>query len=74
VVLDLETRNYDVAGVLHRDHALANLPIETARRLRDLLDEAIEASLDASAAHQANLWSESTMRAVAGQGRARRAG
>jgi hypothetical protein len=38
VIIDLQTRNYDASGVLRRHHALANLPLETASRLRDLLN------------------------------------
>jgi hypothetical protein len=60
VVMDIATRNYDTAGHLHRDYALANLPVATAMRLRDLLDEAISAALDASADDQQALWSDAT--------------
>jgi hypothetical protein len=63
VVLDVQARNYDSAGHLHRDHALANLSLATAARLRDLLSEAIEyansARLDV---RQTSLWSENTRR------------
>jgi hypothetical protein len=41
VIVDLQARNYDTAGHLHRDHALANLSLSAATRLRDLLDEAL---------------------------------
>jgi hypothetical protein len=47
IVLDLRSRIYDISGHLHRDHALAHLSVATAIRLRELLGEAIEASLDA---------------------------
>lgn len=73
VLLDLQTRNYDTTGALHRQHALANLPIATAMRLRDLLSTAIENALDTSAAAQPGLWSEATIRDVIarnGRGRA----
>jgi hypothetical protein len=65
VVLDLQTRNYDASGTLHRQSASANLPIATAIRLRELLDEAIEAALDRSACQQPGLWSDATLYAVA---------
>jgi hypothetical protein len=66
IVLDIHARNYDTAGHLHRDHALANLPLMTAIRLNALLSEAIEAALDCEP-RQAGLWSDSTMRAGAGR-------
>jgi hypothetical protein len=59
VIIDLQTRNYDSGGVLRRHHALANLPLEAASRLRDLLNEAIAAAADAPH-HQPGLWSETT--------------
>jgi hypothetical protein len=65
VVLDLQTRNYDTTGVLHRQHALANLPLSAAVRLRDLLDEAIQTALDTSADAQPGLWSDATVRDIA---------
>jgi hypothetical protein len=43
-VVDVQSRNYDTIRRLHCKHALARLPLQTARRLRDLLDEAIAAS------------------------------
>jgi hypothetical protein len=64
VIIDLQTRNYDTIGHLHHDHALADLSVATAIRLRDLLDEAIVAASDAPP-HQPGLWSESTNRAIA---------
>ena len=73
VVLDLEGRNYDVSGNLHRDHAFVNLPLETAIRLNVLLGEAIEAALDAPANRQAPLWSDATVCDIA-EGRGRRFG
>jgi hypothetical protein len=63
IALDIEARNYDTHGHLHRDHALTNLPLATALRLRDLLNEAIEAALDCEP-RQPGLWSEATMRAI----------
>lgn len=42
VTVDMQTRNYDTTGHLHCDHALANLSLIAAMRLRDLLDEAID--------------------------------
>lgn len=40
-VVDVQTRNYDAAGHMHRDHALVNFFLSVAVRLRDSLDEAI---------------------------------
>jgi hypothetical protein len=66
IVLDLQSRIYDTTGRLNREHALANLSISTAIRLRELLGEAIEASLDASAArNQPGLWSNATAANIA---------
>jgi hypothetical protein len=59
VLVDLQTRNYDSGGILRKHHALANLPLEIASRLRDLLNEAIAAAADAPQ-HQPGLWSEAT--------------
>jgi hypothetical protein len=47
-VLDLQSRNYDTVGDLQCEHALARLPLQTAMRLRTLLDEAIAASADST--------------------------
>jgi hypothetical protein len=41
VVVDVQTRNYDTARHLRRAHALANLPLSAAARLRNPLDQAI---------------------------------
>ena len=41
VIMDVQSRNYDTAGHLHRDHALASLSLSAAAHLRDLLDEAL---------------------------------
>jgi hypothetical protein len=66
IVFDLQSRVYDTAGHLHREHALANLSVATAIRLRQLFGEAIEASLDASAARtQPGLWSDATVASIA---------
>jgi hypothetical protein len=60
LVVDVQARNYDTAGHLHRDHALADLSLAAAARLRDLLSEAIEhchsVTLDR---RQTALWSNS---------------
>ena len=48
LVIDVQARNYDTAGHLHREHALVNISVQTAVRLRQILGEAIEATLDAS--------------------------
>ena len=60
VIIDLQTRNYDAYGVLRKDHALANMPLETASRLRDLLNEAIAAAAEAPQ-HQPGMWSDATI-------------
>jgi hypothetical protein len=61
VIVDVQARNYDTSGHLHRDHALANLSLASAARLRDLLDEAIthahSVTLDT---RQTALWSPAT--------------
>jgi hypothetical protein len=67
VVLDIQSRNYNTVGHLHREHALVKLPLETAMRLRDLLDQAIETSQGVLDAAQPGLWSDSTVAFVAGE-------
>ena len=47
VLIDLQTRNYDSGGILRKHHALANLPLDAASQLRDLLNQAIAAAADA---------------------------
>ena len=64
VVIDLQTRNYDAGGILRKHHALANMPLETACRLRDLLNEAIAAAAEAPQ-HQPGLWSDATSAHIA---------
>jgi hypothetical protein len=44
VVVDVQNRNDDTVRRLRCEHALARLPLQTAMRLCDLLDEAIAAS------------------------------
>lgn len=62
IVLDATTRNYDVTGHLCRDHALANLSLDAAARLRDLLSEAIDhANSVALDTRQTALWSDNTL-------------
>jgi hypothetical protein len=66
VVVDVQTRNYATDGQLHRDHALANMSLAAAVRLRDLLIEAVDhaasVTLDTRATAQ---WSPSAATAVA---------
>ncbi|MGD0109286.1 MAG: hypothetical protein ABSC06_35405 [Rhodopila sp.] len=64
VVVDLQSRNYDTVGHLHCEHALARLPLQKALRLRDLLDQAIQASRVTA---QPGLWSNSAVASVAGE-------
>jgi hypothetical protein len=59
VLIDLQTRNYDSGGLLRRHHALANLPLETASQIRDLLSQAIAAAAEVHQP-QPGLWSEAT--------------
>jgi hypothetical protein len=61
IVLDVQARNYDTSGHLHRDHALASLSLTTAIRLHALLGQAIQAAVDVEP-RQPGLWSEATMR------------
>jgi len=70
VILDLEGRNYDTAGFPCRDRALANLSLETAIRLRELLDEAIVVATEADPAHP-GLWSDSAVRSASAEVRRR---
>jgi hypothetical protein len=67
VVVDVQSRNYNTVGHLHCEHALVKLPLETAMRLRDLLDQAIETSQDVLDAAQPGLWSDSTVAFVASE-------
>jgi hypothetical protein len=64
ILIDLQSRNWDSTGSLHKEHAIANLPIDTAIRLHDLLGAAIDASTDANP-HQPGLWSDATTTALA---------
>ena len=64
VLFDLQTRNYDASGILRRHHALANLPLDTASQIRDLLSQAIAAAAEAPE-HQPGLWSEATTAHIA---------
>lgn len=67
VVVDVQSRNYDTVGHLHCEHALARLPLQKAIQLRDLLDQAIEASRVTFASSQPGLWSNSAVESVAGE-------
>ena len=69
IVVDATTRNYDTAGHLHREHALARLSLSAAARLRDLLSAAIDhAQSGLLDVRQTSLWSETT-HARSGRGR-----
>jgi hypothetical protein len=75
VVLDVQARNYDIAGHLRRDHAAINISVQTAVRIRQILGEAIEASLDVSADRsRQGLWSNATTAATAARWGRRAAG
>jgi hypothetical protein len=61
VVVDLFTRNYDLAGHLNRGHALANLSLSAAVQLRDLLSEAIDHAASAELdTRQTRFWPDAT--------------
>ena len=64
VLIDLQTRNYDAGGILRKHHALANLPLDTASQIRDLLSQAIAAAAEAPE-HQPGLWSDATTAHIA---------
>jgi hypothetical protein len=64
LLLSLTGRNYDTAGCLHQDSALANLSLSDAKRLSGLLKEAIAAS-EESDPRQPGLWSDATLRNIA---------
>jgi hypothetical protein len=61
VTLSVTGRNYDTTGRLHCDNVVTNLSTAEARRLRNLLGEAIAAAEDA-AVDQPGLWSDATLR------------
>jgi len=63
VVVDLQTQNYDTAGFLNRNHALASLPLDAAIQLRDVLSEAIVTAENARP-HHPGIWSDATNHAV----------
>ena len=60
IIIDLQTRNYNSSGILCKAHALANLPLETASQIRDLLSQAIAAAAEAPQ-HQPGMWSDATI-------------
>nr|WP_294560021.1 hypothetical protein [uncultured Rhodopila sp.] len=60
IIIDLQTRNYDSSGILRKAHALANMPLETASQIRDLLSQAIAAAAEAPQ-HQPGMWSNATI-------------
>ena len=60
LTLSVTGRNYDTTGRLHWD-IRHQLPTAEARRLRNLLGEAIAAAEDA-AVDQPGLWSDATLR------------
>lgn len=74
VLIDATTRNYDTLGHLHKEHALADLPLDVAVRFRDLLTVAIEHVFSVKLnGKQTALWSETTLREQAGRFGRRRA-
>lgn len=65
VIVDVQGRHYGADAQLYVDHGFACLSVAQARRMRDMLDRAIEGALDSSAQHQPGLWSIATVRATA---------
>ena len=75
LAIEVQARNYDIADHLRRDHAAINLSVQTAVRIRQILGEAIEASLDVPADRsQPGLWSDATTAAIAARWGRRAAG
>lgn len=62
IVVDLETKNYDTAGFIHKEHALAALSLDSAIELRDALNAAISAAANLPQPHP-GIWSDLTNRA-----------
>jgi len=67
VVIDIQCRNLTTDGQLSHEYALAHLSVRDARRLRNLLDQAIAASQDVPDPRQTSLWSPATAAAVASE-------
>ena len=67
VVIDIQCRNLTTDGLLSREYALAHLSVRDAKRLRNLLDQAIAASQDVPDPRQTSLWSPATAAAVASE-------
>jgi hypothetical protein len=66
IVVDATTRNYNTTGHVCREHALANLSIIAAVRLRDILSLAIDhAASVALDPRQTALWSDNSFAAQA---------
>jgi hypothetical protein len=66
IILDVQGRHYSTGAQLYVDHGFARLSVPQAIRLRGMLDQAIEAALDAPIASlQPDLWSPATTAAVA---------
>jgi len=64
LLIDVQSRNYDATGYLRREHALANLPLNLAKRFQHLLNEAIRAA-EVAPPPQPPSWSESAYRRAA---------
>jgi hypothetical protein len=61
-VLDLETRNHDTLGHLAVQHALADMTVDSAIRVHELLGMAIAVASEATH-HQPGLWPTGALRA-----------
>jgi hypothetical protein len=64
VLLQLQTRNCNTSSILHRQYTIANLPLETTRRFRNLLSAATEIALDCSAFAPPRLRFDATVNAI----------
>ena len=68
ILVDVQTRNYDTTGHLHREHALADLSLSAAAHLRDLLTDALDHAASVTLdTRQTALWSEITTKQIAGR-------
>lgn len=65
VLLDLQSRNFDTAGCVHEDHAIAMLPLDTAERLLTALNDAVLAASGTDTYRQPGLWSDTALQALA---------
>ena len=68
ILVDLQTRNYDTTGHLHREHALADLSLSSAAHLRDLLTDALDHAASVTLdTRQTALWLETPTNRIVGR-------